>query len=329
MRTSRIIITSVVSIIAVAILARVALARDPSELPEAPPISDTGFTYQGLVKDEGRPANGAYDFEFALFNATSDVQVGNTIIKDDLPVVNGLVSTQPDFGSGIFVRTRLLLETRTRKGDQTGAFETLTPRVQVSAVPYATFAYDGPFWMLGCNAGALSGSGFVGTTDAQPLVSRANNTGAMRISPTGKVEIGDDQPCDAHPSCLFYVSKPGANRVRIYASDSQQARLDLHSGDSQMILTYNIETAVKFFNGDRGVTDLFIQNFNGFVGINTGSSLNAPLEVHGENASHYGAIFKNISANGQGVLVQATDGNGPAPVLHIENNSQRPKLVVR
>ena len=331
MRTSRIIITSVVSIIAVAILARVALARDPSELPEAPPIPDNGFTYQGLVKDEGRTANGAYDFEFALFYATSGVQVGNTIIKNNLPVVNGLVSTQLDFGPGIFVRTRLLLETRTRKGDQTGAFDTLISRVQVSAVPYAAFAYDGPFWMLECNAGTTSGSGsgFVGTTDAQPLVSRANNTGAMRISPTGKVEIGDDQPCDTHPSCLFYVSKSGANRVRIYASDSQQARLDLHSGDSQMILTYNIETAVKFFNGDRGVTDLFIQNSNGFVGINTGSSPNAPLEVHGENVSHYEAIFKNISANSQGVLVQATDGNGPAPVLHVENNSQNPKLVVR
>lgn len=292
MRTSRIIITSVVSVIAVAILARVALAPNPSELPEAPPIPDNGFTYQGLVKDEGRTANGAYDFEFALFYATSGVQVGNTIIKNNLPVVNGLVSTQLDFGPGIFVRTRLLLETRTRKGDQTGAFDTLI-------------------------------------SSAQPLVSRANNTGAMRISPTGKVEIGDDQPCDTHPSCLFYVSKSGANRVRIYASDSQQARLDLHSGDSQMILTYNIETAVKFFNGDRGVTDLFIQNSNGFVGINTGSSPNAPLEIHGENASHYGAIFKNISANGQGVLVQATDGNGPAPVLHVENNSQNPKLVVR
>ena len=104
MRTSRIIITSVV-----AILAGVALARDPSGLPEAPSIPDTGFTYQGIVKDEGRPAKGAYDFEFALFNATGGVQVGNTIIKGNLPVVNGLVSTQLGFGSGIFDGTRLLL----------------------------------------------------------------------------------------------------------------------------------------------------------------------------------------------------------------------------
>ena len=109
MRPNRIIVARVVSIIAVVILARVALARDPSELPEAPPIPDTGFTYQGLVKDEGRTANGAYDFEFALFYATSGVQVGNTIIKNNLPVVNGLVSTQLGFGSGIFDGTRLLL----------------------------------------------------------------------------------------------------------------------------------------------------------------------------------------------------------------------------
>ena len=145
MRTSQIIITSVVSIIAVAILAGVALARDPSWLPEAPPIPDTGFTYQGLVKGERRPANGAYDFEFALFNATSGVQVGNTIIKDNLPVVNGLVSTQLDFGPGIFDGTRLLLETRTREGDQTGAFETLTSRLSAPfpTRPSPTTAHSG------------------------------------------------------------------------------------------------------------------------------------------------------------------------------------------
>ena len=61
------------------------------------------------MKDEGRPAKGAYDFEFALFNATGGVQVGNTNIKGNLPVVNGLVSTQLGFGSGIFDGTRLLL----------------------------------------------------------------------------------------------------------------------------------------------------------------------------------------------------------------------------
>ena len=86
MRTSRIIITSVV-----AILSGVALARDPSGLPEAPSIPDTGFTYHGIVKDEGRPAKGAYDFEMAMLNATGGVKVRNASNKGNLPVVNRLV----------------------------------------------------------------------------------------------------------------------------------------------------------------------------------------------------------------------------------------------
>ncbi|MDP6715258.1 MAG: hypothetical protein QF368_11600, partial [SAR202 cluster bacterium] len=149
----------------------------------------------------------------------------------------------------------------------------------------------------------------------------------FRITSDGEVGIGESKPCDGDPNCLLHVNKSGANRVRIHASDNQQAGLDLHSGDSQMILTYDTETGVKFWNGDRGVTDLFIHNDNGYVGINT-SSPKAPLEVHGENASHYGAIFKNISATGQGVLIRATDGSGSAPVLRVEDNSQNAKLVV-
>jgi hypothetical protein len=321
--------------------------------------------------------------------------------------VNGLVSTHLDFGPGVFDGAGLVLETRTRKGDQTGAFEVQTPRLPISPVPYAIYAYDGPFWMLGGNSGTTADSNFVGTTDAQPLVFKVNDSEAMRIGPTGNVGIGTDapvvalhvvkesggevtqyigpgdsggrlklaylvgervgrvtahgngaaqqlqlegstivlntddgtgsvgigtlNPCegDGSANCLLHVSKSGANRIRIDASSGQQAGLDLRSGNSREIITYDTETGVKFWNGDRGVTDLFIRNSDGFVGINTGSSTNAPLEVHGENANGYGAIFTNISTNGKGVLIQATDGNGTVPIFRVEDNSKNVKLVVR
>jgi hypothetical protein len=498
------IITGVISMIAVAILAGVALAGNPSVPPTAPPVLGTGISYQGFVRDDEQPASGAYDFEFALFNSTSGVQVGATIPKDDLTVVNGLVSTHLDFGTGIFDGTELVMEVRTRKGNQTGAFEVQTPRLPISPVPYAIFANNGPFWGLNGNSGIAPGTNFVGTTDAQPLVFKVNNHEAMRIvpggtsgdnvginttnplarlharwadsgatppstirsiivetnsdadgiallqndgksinitfgspadnnagrvlyqtspdnfmafwtagaekmriGPTGNVGIGTDAPAvalhvvkenggevtqyigpgdsggrlklaylvgeevgrvtahgngaaqqlqlegstivlntdegtgsvgigtlnpcegDGSANCLLHVSKSGANRIRIDASSGQQAGLDLRSGNSREIITYDTETGVKFFNGDRGMNDLFIRNSDGFVGINTGSSANAPLEVHGENASGYGAIFTNISTNGNGVLIQATDGNGTVPIFRVEDNSQNAKLVVR
>ncbi|MCH7801950.1 MAG: hypothetical protein IIC24_10485, partial [Chloroflexi bacterium] len=428
MRTSRVIITGVISMIAVVILAGVALARDPSAPPAAPPVTDTGFTYQGFVRDGEQPASGAYDFQFALFNAINGIQVGSTIAKNDLPVVNGLVSTLLDFGPGVFDGSELWLETRTRKGDQTGAFDTLTPRQRINPVPYATYAYDGPFWMLGGNAGTTPDSNFVGTTDSQPLVFKVNNHEAMRIvpggttgdnvginapnpqaklhvrwadsgaeppaqvkslivetnhdgdgiallqsdgksvritfgspadnaagrvlyktspdnymafwtagsekmriGPTGNVGIGEDKPCEGEgsESCLLHVSKSGANRVRIDASSGEQAGLDLRSGSSRFIINYDDNRGLHFYNGDRSVNDLFIRNSDGFVGINTGSSPSAPLDVHGENASGYGAIFTNISPNGQGVLIQATDGQGILPLLRVEDNSQNVKFVVR
>ncbi|MCH8311107.1 MAG: hypothetical protein IIB17_11520, partial [Chloroflexi bacterium] len=204
MRTPRVIITGVISMIAVVILAGVALARDPSAPPAAPPVTDTGFTYQGFVRDGEQPASGAYDFQFALFNAINGIQVGSTIAKDDLPVVNGLVSTLLDFGPGVFDGSELWLETRTRKGDQTGAFDTLTPRQRINPVPYATYAYDGPFWMLGGNAGTTPDSNFVGTTDAQPLVFKVNNHEAMRIVPGGTT--GDNVGINApNPQAKLHV----------------------------------------------------------------------------------------------------------------------------
>ena len=223
MSTSRMIITGVISMIAVAILAGVALAGNPSALPGAPPVANTGISYQGFVRDGEQPASGAYDFEFALFNATSGVQVGATIPKPDLTVVNGLVSTHLDFGTGIFDGAGLVLETRTRKGDQTGAFEVQTPRLPISPVPYAIYAYDGPFWMLGGNVGTTADSNFVGTTDAQPLVFKVNDSEAMRIGPTGNVGIGTDAPVVA----LHVVKENGGEVTQYIGPGDSGGRLKL------------------------------------------------------------------------------------------------------
>lgn len=72
--------------------ANAALAQDPGEiffLGTAP--TTNVFTYQGRLDDGGRPANGAYDFRFRLFNQQSGgTQIGATNTIDDVPVANGI-----------------------------------------------------------------------------------------------------------------------------------------------------------------------------------------------------------------------------------------------
>ena len=51
----------------------------------------TAFTYQGSLKDGDDPADGDYDFEFKLFDSdTGGAQVGSTVSKDDVVVINSL-----------------------------------------------------------------------------------------------------------------------------------------------------------------------------------------------------------------------------------------------
>ncbi|MDW8325686.1 MAG: hypothetical protein RMK99_03885 [Anaerolineales bacterium] len=104
-------------------------------LPQA--TVGSAFTYQGRLDDNGAPANGAYDFQFALFDAvTGGTQVGSTTTLNNVAVVNGIFTVQLDFGNP-FWQQQTYLEVRVRKsGDP--AFTTLTPRQPVSAAPVAS-----------------------------------------------------------------------------------------------------------------------------------------------------------------------------------------------
>ncbi len=100
----------------------------------------TAFTYQGRLTDNGAPANGTYDFQFALFNApSSGSQVGNTLSKDDVLLNNGLFTVDLDFGN-VFDGSALWLEIRVRPGNSTSAYTPLSPRQPLHPTPYALYA---------------------------------------------------------------------------------------------------------------------------------------------------------------------------------------------
>src|SRR5262245_41824881 len=63
----------------------------------------TAISYQGRLTDGGTAANGAYDFEFKLFNTTAaGTQQGSTYTRNDVTVTNGLFVVTLDFGAGVF-----------------------------------------------------------------------------------------------------------------------------------------------------------------------------------------------------------------------------------
>lgn len=100
----------------------------------------TAFTYQGRLNAGTNPTTGSYDLGFALFtNSVAGNAVAGPITNFSVVVSNGLFTVKLDFGPLAFNGSSnyLQLSVRTNNGS---AFATLSPRQQITPVPYAIFA---------------------------------------------------------------------------------------------------------------------------------------------------------------------------------------------
>ena len=96
----------------------------------------TAFTFQGSLQNSAMPANGNYDFEFALYSVLAGgVQFGPTVAVNNVVVTNGIFTARLDFGSQFSGGTRYL-EIRVRPAGQPG-ITTLAPRQLINSVPYS------------------------------------------------------------------------------------------------------------------------------------------------------------------------------------------------
>jgi len=93
--------------------------------------SDTTFTYQGELRQNGSPADGEFTMAFSLWDAAvNGSQIGSTQTINDVSVTNGRFDVALDFGAEVFSNTSRWLEI-TVNG------VTLSPRQPVSRAPYS------------------------------------------------------------------------------------------------------------------------------------------------------------------------------------------------
>jgi hypothetical protein len=105
-----------------------------------------GFTYQGMLQNNGVPANGVYDLRFDLFSQLSGGTsvLGNTsadyVFVYSQTVTNGKFSAFLDFspfsGKALFWGDERYLEIAVRPTG-TPTYSVLTPRQRLTAAPYA------------------------------------------------------------------------------------------------------------------------------------------------------------------------------------------------
>jgi hypothetical protein len=96
------------------------------------------FTYQGALTDNSAAANGTYEMQFTLHSAASGTgdQVGSTITNSNVQVTSGVFSVELDFGSEFSGADRWL-EISVKKSSET-SYTTISPRMKLNSVPYAT-----------------------------------------------------------------------------------------------------------------------------------------------------------------------------------------------
>lgn len=192
--------------------------NSPTNVTEAQAATGTAFTYQGYLDDNGTAANGNYDFKFTLYNALSGgTKIGNTITiaNPGLALTDGIFTVQLDFGASAFTGAARYLKIEVRPAN-TGNYKTLSPRQELTAVPYAH----------GLTPGAtISGS------VAGGMLTLKNGTGsALWINSAG----GNGVYVGTVSGNGMYVGNAAIDGVRVYHAASDG--IDITNADGNGVL---------------------------------------------------------------------------------------------
>jgi len=146
------------------------------------------WTYRGTLNDGGVPANGRYDLRVTLLNSAKSTSLIAPITLYGVQVENGNFAVDVDFGMDLANAPAMALKTEVQQGG-TG-FVSLGEPTRFD--PKAALA--GVCWDTEGNSGINPAINFLGTTDAQPLLLRANNSRIARFTADGTVANYGDAP---------------------------------------------------------------------------------------------------------------------------------------
>jgi len=136
----------------------------------------TAFTYQGALEEGGAPANGIFDLQLHLYAVAFGGTPLQTLLKEDVPVSDGVFTVELDFGEDeVNDGDELWLGIEVSEANA-GVFTPLSPRQHLTAAPYALFARQAGG--LATKGGAWMHTGVLGSTwFAQPGNSMAHRFG--------------------------------------------------------------------------------------------------------------------------------------------------------
>jgi hypothetical protein len=233
----------------------------------------SAFTYQGVLQEGGNPANGAYDFQFKLYDAaTGGNQVGGAITTT-VTVNAGQFTVKLDFGAAAFRGEARYLEIGVRPAGSTNPYTILTPRQELTAAPYALYS------LSATSTFALAAA------DGDPAQ-------AVFVDPAGRVGIGvlnPREPLHVNNKILVSGKNPGTLPILQFDKDDlEQWQVYLSDTNSHLVFRRGPSPS--------GAHDvMLIRRDNGYVGIGEAFTPAFPLHVNGAAAKPGGGSWSDAS----------------------------------
>ncbi|MBX3390536.1 MAG: hypothetical protein KF691_13890 [Phycisphaeraceae bacterium] len=295
-------------------------------------IVGTNFPYQGRLTDGGAPANGTYDVQLLMFNASvGGSQQGLTQTFNDITVSNGVFTVNPDFGAQYDGEERWI-EVRVRPGVSVGAYTTILPRTEATAAPYAQALKLPVTESSSITNGLLTftNTNSSNTAYVMKLTSTgpSGNTAGIFFQPVMILDTNDGNGLASYTSAAgayaAYLSSSGNGGSGLVASNTSAT-----SGAgvrADMSNSANTGNTIDAGNSGLGRAGLFTVT-------NSSNAANAvEIQSNGNSTSqalrclHTGlgdnALFEITNANNAGEAVEAhTIGTGNAGYFQVNNTS--------
>ncbi len=231
------------------------------------------------LQQNGTNANGAFNFEFALFATNAGgASIAGPVTNNTVSVTNGLFTVNIDFGSAPFTGASNWVEisVETNGGN---SFTTLAPRVALTPAPTAIFAEN-------VNTSTLSNLNISTATGLLPL---STLPASVITNGTSTVNLGSLTATN-----FVYVSKWITNTYNISTNDT----ILFCWGTNELVTLPVIAPMGKMFT-------IFSKNPSGSVVVTNGSGSQViTVPGLGQNA----AVYLGASTSASNVITVTFDG---------------------
>jgi hypothetical protein len=284
---------------ATTLLDSIAITVEPAALGSA-------FTYQGRLIDDNQAPNGAYDFEFKLYDApTEGSQLGSTNADDDVDVIDGYFTSELDFGLSPYNGNSVWLQVGVRPNASMDPYTALNPRQRLTSTPNANFASISD-WnnLLNIPAGFADGTDNV-LPESQVEGYIANDVTANSIPySTGSALAGTDLYYSSLSQCLgFGTSSSSLTKMGISTSTAQDA--------------VNISNSRS--SGSRW--GIYVSNTGNTTGDSYGIR-SSSSSATGENYGVYGIATTASTGTNYGIYGSASNSTGDAYAGYFSGNTR-------